>query len=72
LPQNKAVSIDLSLISGNKKNVWWFDPKTGASKQGRAVNGKSARTFTPPTEGKDWVLVIDDSSKGFSAPGIVK
>ena len=25
--------------------------------------------FTPPKEGQDWVLVIDDASKKFNPPG---
>ncbi len=69
LPQNKAVSIDLSKISGGIKNVWWVDPRTGVSQTVKSVKGKSVQSFIPPKEGKDWVLVIDDAAKKFSAPG---
>jgi hypothetical protein len=68
LPQNKPVSIDLSKISGSLKNSWWFDPRTGKSIQGKSIKGKSTQTFTPPSEGQDWVLIIDDASKKFLIP----
>jgi hypothetical protein len=68
LPQNKPVSIDLSKISGSLKNSWWFDPRTGKSIQRKSIKGKSIQKFTPPNEGQDWVLVIDDASKNFLMP----
>ena len=37
-------------------------------KENRA-KGNGKKTFTPPKEGTDWVLVIDDASKNFQAPG---
>jgi hypothetical protein len=71
LPQNKQVSVDLSKISGAVKNVWWFDPRTGKSQPAKSVRGKTAQSFTPPREGTDWVLVIDDASKKFTTPGVL-
>ena len=70
LPQNKPVKIDLSKISGSSKNVWWYDVRTGKATASKSVNGKGSSTFTPPKEGKDWVLVIDDASMKFGAPGL--
>ena len=69
LPQNKPVKIDLSKISGGTKNQWWFDVRTGKATSSKSIKGKGVTTFTPPKEGKDWVLVIDDASKGFGVPG---
>jgi hypothetical protein len=74
LPQNKPVTIDLSKISGSTKNVWWFNPRTGLAVTGKAAKGSGAQSFSPPKEGtpdsyRDWVLVIDDASKKYSAPG---
>jgi hypothetical protein len=71
LPENKSLKIDLSKISGATKNVWWFDPRTGKSTYSKSVKGNGTKTFTPPKLGKDWVLVIDDASKGFTEPGRV-
>lgn len=71
LPQNKAVKIDLSKISGASKKVWWFDPRTGKATASKDVKGKGTQSFTPPKEGRDWILVIDDASKNFPAPGLI-
>ncbi len=68
LPQNKPVKIDLSKISGSKKNVYWYDVRTGKSIPGKVVSGNGVQSFTPPKEGTDWVLVIDDTFKGYQAP----
>jgi hypothetical protein len=70
LPQNEPVKIDLSKISGTTKNVWWYDVRSGKSIKGNAAKGSGTKSFTPPKEGTDWVLVIDDASKNFQAPGI--
>lgn len=69
LPHNKPVTIDLSKISGKEKVIWWFDPRSGKAIKGKNVQASSSQSFTPPTSGKDWVLVIDDASKKFQAPG---
>jgi hypothetical protein len=69
LPQNKPVKIDLSKVSGNKKNVFWYDVRTGKSIAGKGLSGNGIQSLTPPKEGTDWVLVIDDASKKFEAPG---
>jgi hypothetical protein len=70
LPQNKTVAVDLGKISGNKKNAWWYDVRTGKAIKSMSGGGKGTKTFTPPTNGVDWVLVIDDASKNFGIPGV--
>ncbi|RDC65514.1 glycoside hydrolase family 140 protein [Adhaeribacter pallidiroseus] len=69
LPQNKPVTVDLAKISGKEKAVWWYDPRTGNATKGKNVSTTGNQRFTPPTTGKDWVLVIDDASKKFKMPG---
>lgn len=69
LPQNQPVQIDLSKITGTTKNVWWYDVRTGQAVASKPAKGNSTQRFTPPPNGKDWVLVIDDASKKFEAPG---
>jgi hypothetical protein len=69
LPQNKPVTVDLGKISGTTKKVWWYSPTTGRATAGPDVKGKDSQSFTPPKEGRDWILVIDDASKKFKAPG---
>jgi hypothetical protein len=71
LPKNEPVTIDVSRISGNSKKVYWFSPETGKVTPGPDVKS-GQRTFTPPKEGKDWVLVIDDAARKYPPPGSVK
>jgi len=69
LPQNMAVTIDMSKISGNKKNAWWYNVTNGKATKAAIKNHTTAETFTPPVTNKDWVLVIDDASKKYKEPG---
>ncbi len=71
LPQNSPVTVDMSKLSGGSKSVWWFDPRTGKAIKGKSVKGPGNQTFTPPSDGKDWILVIDDASQKFKAPGML-
>lgn len=71
LPQNQPVTIDVSRISGSVKKVYWYSPETGNVVVGNEVRS-GQRTFTPPKEGKDWVLVIDDASRKYPPPGKVE
>jgi hypothetical protein len=68
LPLNKPVTVSLEKISGNRKNITWYDPRTGKSIPAPAVQGKGVRRFTPPKQGRDWVLIIDDASKNYPVP----
>jgi Protein of unknown function (DUF4038)/Putative collagen-binding domain of a collagenase len=62
LPENQAITIDMKRISGTKKRVQWYDPRTGNMSDAKGKNGK----FAPPKKGRDWVLVVEGavSSKG--------
>jgi hypothetical protein len=69
VPSGKAVSVDLSLLSGETITAHWYDPRTGnAISIGTFPQGQT-QEFTPPTEGPDWVLTLDDAAQGFGAPG---
>jgi hypothetical protein len=52
-------------------NAWWFNPKDGKSIAINNVLKKPLMQFTSPTIGEqnDWVLVIDETSKGYIAQG---
>lgn len=64
-------------ISGTKLNAYWYDPRTGKTKFiGSYANNKQL-SFTPPlpvnspvpSQREDWVLILDDASKNYPAPG---
>lgn len=69
-PTKAQVLIDSTVIAAESLNSWWFDPRTGES-SAIAENAKnSVAPFTSPSDatGEDWVLIIDDASKGYEAP----
>lgn len=66
-PDGAAFDADLSVLAGGQAQVWRFDPRTGAATDA-GVAPASTATFAPPSD-DDWVLVADDASRGFAAPG---
>ena len=76
--QGKAVNVGLDTLTGAAIKAWWYDPRTGTAQAIETINRSfelgpglariRARKFTPPGPG-DWVLVLDDASKGYPPPG---
>ncbi len=76
----RAFDIDLSGVSGDIINAWWYSPRDGLlyNEKKKQVYGpfatieaKGAHTFKPPSTGQnqDWVLVLDDAAVDFPPPG---
>lgn len=57
-------------ISGTEVTAFWYNPKSGESKDGGHFANTGQQIFTPPSAGygQDWVLVIDDASKNYAKP----
>ena len=68
LPSNRQVWVDLSKISGIQATCWWYNPTDGSTKRIGTYPTSGIRSFSPPSM-NDWILVIDDSSMNFPAPG---
>jgi uncharacterized protein DUF4038/collagenase-like protein with putative collagen-binding domain len=75
----QSVSVELSQLSG-KVDAWWFNPRDGKvyAQDGTPTTvpfgqfeNTGSHEFTTPADGPDWVLVLDDTSRGFGAPGVV-
>jgi hypothetical protein len=51
--------------------AWWYDPRQGTATAIGEFEKTGFHDFTPPSSGagNDWVLVLDDASKNFAAPG---
>ncbi len=70
--QGQKFMLNTSKISGKEVNASWYNPRNGEV----TVIGKSAKAaqqeFIPPTSGygQDWVLMVDDASKGYQHPVI--
>jgi len=71
LPTPEPVSIELSVLAGNRKRAWWYNPRTGTATTVEDAIEASVASFTPPVDGPDWVLVLDDAAQNFAAPGVI-
>ncbi|WP_321472296.1 glycoside hydrolase family 140 protein [uncultured Paludibaculum sp.] len=69
--QGRKIKAHLGKISGTSLKAWWYNPRDGSAEDAGTVQNSGDQEFTPPSEGfsSDWVLVLDDASKGFAAPG---
>jgi hypothetical protein len=64
----------MNAVSGSQVTAWWFNPRDGrATRIGNFANA-GERVFSPPDAGEmlDWVLVLDDASRNYPAPGTVQ
>jgi hypothetical protein len=82
LTTGQPVTLHLANLKGPTLNAWWFNPRDGKAYDN---NGKATdrpfqqvsvadrdRKFDPPGESgedNDWVLVLDNASKNYPAPG---
>ncbi len=70
-PSGWTAEIQLDKIGAKSVKAYWFDPRTGKSEIIDTFTGTGTHKFTPPSGGRgnDWILVLDDASKNFKAPG---
>ena len=66
-----AITVAMTTIVCGNVHAWWFDPRTGVATSIGTFANTGTRTFTPPSSGPgtDWVLVLDDATRNFLAPG---
>ena len=69
LPSGKPVTVDLGRLSGRTTLAHWYDPRSGSVLPIGAFPQGQPQQFAPPAEGPDWVLTLDDTERGFAAPG---
>jgi hypothetical protein len=75
LPILKFVHINTSVIPSSNLRAWWYNPRTGGSlligvfKNDGDFSPKSDQLPRASEGCPDWVLVIDDASKSYPAPG---
>jgi hypothetical protein len=72
-PVGRKFKVRLNSIAAANVRTWWYDPRTGKSTQiGTFPTSEGEKEFTPPNTGEmqDWVLVLDDASKNYAAPGV--
>jgi hypothetical protein len=61
----------MDVIKGKDVAAWWYNPRNGESKLiGKFANSGTKSFLSPiPGENLDWILVLDDASKKYPAPG---
>lgn len=71
VPVGRAVTVRVDKVNGPTVKAWWFDPRNGNATPIGEFPNTGTRRFTPPdaSELLDWVLVLDDASRKFPAPG---
>jgi len=70
-PVGKTAVINTSFIPGKTLNLWWFNPQTAETMNNGTLENSGRLTVNTPSAGagNDWVLVVDDATKKYSAPG---
>ncbi len=65
--EGKPFTVNFNKISGNSLQVYWYDPRTGKSRDVIMIANAGSKKFTPPSSGygQDWILVMDDVSKKY-------
>jgi hypothetical protein len=67
LPNSRKITVVMKNISGPQAQVWWFNPRNGQAISAGKFATQGNRDFIPP-DNEDWVLVLDDASKGLIPP----
>jgi len=72
VPVGRKFSVHMDVIKGKDVNAWWYNPRNGSAKLiGKFANTGTQEFISPePGESSDWILVLDDASKKYKAPGL--
>jgi hypothetical protein len=70
MPNSRKVTVNMKNISGPKTQAWWFNPRNGKTISAGKFATRGNRDFMPP-DNEDWVLVLDDASRGLPPPAAV-
>lgn len=73
-PAGRDFSVRMNAIRGGQVKAWWYNPRNGKATAIGTFPNTGAHRFSPPDRGEmlDWVLVLDDASKGYPAPGTMR
>lgn len=68
--RGEPFSVDLGRFEGKAVRCSWYDPRYGVTYPVHTHAGYAAQRFVPPTRGRgqDWILILDDASRGFELP----
>ncbi len=70
VPQTRqSISIAAEALSGETLNACWFEPRSGTIQPLGQLAKQPKLSFISPDSGQDWVLVLDDETRGYPPPG---
>jgi hypothetical protein len=71
-PVGRKFSVRMDVIKGAEIKAWWYNPRNGLSQNIGIFPNQGEKSFTTPDHGEelDWILVLDDASKNYPAPGM--
>lgn len=71
VPVGRKFFVRMEKLGGPVVKAWWYDPRTGAATAAGEFSNTGTRGFLSPTPGEvvDWVLVLDQASQCYAAPG---
>ncbi|MFN8255555.1 MAG: glycoside hydrolase family 140 protein [Bacteroidales bacterium] len=74
VPVGRKFSLKMDVIKGKEVIGWWYNPRNGEAKQAGKFSNTGTQSFISPAPGEslDWILVLDDASKNYPAPGTKK
>lgn len=73
-PNGLRINVNMGRICGYEVKAYWYDPRNGKASYIGEFSNEGIQSFVPPSSSRnnDWVLVLDDASKNFDAPGSFK
>jgi hypothetical protein len=71
VPAGRRFSVRMDVITGKEVVAWWYNPRTGEATRTGKFQNTGTQSFISPTPGEnlDWILVLDDASRNYPAPG---
>jgi hypothetical protein len=71
VPVARKFTLRLDALTGATFRAWWFNPRDGKATSAGDFPRTPIREFSAPNrdDDLDWILVVDDASKNYPAPG---
>ncbi len=67
--RDQTIRVAAGAIRDEQLRAWWYDPRTGFAEEIGILPADREHTFTTPSHGPDWVLVLDAASASYAPPG---
>lgn len=71
IPYGQKTTVRTLVLTAGQIRGWWFNPRDGRSIRLGVFDNTGNKEFVPTSVGRgsDWLLILDDASKNYPAPG---